>query len=181
MVGSHGTSHTTPGKSKTCSSFCPSMLDHYWKIVWPVWIWPPCSGCLYNAKPISPMNTLMHWEGFQDIYGWLDLIFTTHYLMQRMKCPSFHPSTHGTSFGLCMASMDVISLLWLLVHGPSLGYCVIILDVISFLQDLQPTKPSPGSNWMCYKVKKSWMGYHRYLMLVGAWAMSFKPGTQSIH
>ena len=75
VVGAHGTSHTAIQRRRwKCPSFIHPPMVHHSDIVWPVWIWSSCSGCLYNGETNSQMHPLMDWEGCQHLYGWLELM-----------------------------------------------------------------------------------------------------------
>ena len=96
---------------------------------------PPCSSILwvlcdqYGCDPLVWL--LIQWcinlthvpkDGLTAVSTpvWIVGAHGTSYTIQGRwwKCPSFHPSTHGTSFD-CMTSMDVIPLCVCLCYGVS--------------------------------------------------------------
>ena len=102
--------HHTPTKSRVRS--VPFFFYPYWSIMcrdmWPVWMWSPC--WLLVQWCVNPTNALVDGLIGVTIPIWMvGAQSTSHPIQGRWwKCPSFYLSAHGTSFGCCIASMDVI-------------------------------------------------------------------------
>ena len=79
----------------------------------------PLLGCLYNGVSTSPMHSLMDWQGYQHMHGWLE--FMVHHIPSKVEdesAPVFIHLPMEHSLG-CMTSMDVIPLFVCLCNGVS--------------------------------------------------------------
>ena len=90
----------------------------------------PLLGCLCNGVSTSFLYPLMDWEGGVKIYTnvWSSWYITHHQQKQRLKMSKFSFLHVHPSFGCCVASMDVITLLGCLYNGVSINLTHTAID-----------------------------------------------------